>query len=71
MIRLKDNWKPKVDYLARGQVTEACFPGADLDALLEDETLVLDGRASDADVHVGRGKARVEARLVGVQTAKG
>ena len=71
VIRLKDNWKPKVDYLARGQVTEAVFPGADLDALLEDETLVLDGRAIDADVHVGRGKERVDARLVGVQTAKG
>jgi hypothetical protein len=52
-------------------VTEAFFPGADLDALLEDETLVLDGRAIDAEVHVGRGKERVDARLVGVQTAKG
>jgi hypothetical protein len=71
VIRLKDNWKPKVDYLARGQVTEAFFPGADLDALLEDDTLVLDGRAIDADMHVGRGKERVDARLVGVQTAKG
>jgi hypothetical protein len=71
VIRLKDHWKPKVDSLARGQVTEAFLPGADLDALLEDETLVLDGRAMDADVHVGRGKARVDARVVGVQTAKG
>ena len=71
VIRLKDNWKPKVDYLARGQVTDAFFPGTDLDALLEDETLVLDGRAIDADVHVGTGKARVHVRLVGVQTPKG
>ncbi|MGH8059944.1 MAG: hypothetical protein ACREOH_22350 [Candidatus Entotheonellia bacterium] len=61
----------KVDSLARGQVAEAFVPGTDLDALLEDETLVLDGRALDADVHVGRGKARVHARLVGVQTPKG
>jgi putative transposase len=71
VIRLKDNWKPKVDYLARGQVTTAFFPGTDLDALLADETLVLDGRAIDADVHVGTGKARVHVRLVGVQTPKG
>jgi DDE family transposase len=71
VIRLKDRWKPKVDDLARGQVTEACFPGADLDALLEDDTLVLYGRAIDADVHVGRGKERVDARLVGVHTATG
>jgi putative transposase len=71
VIRLKDNWKPKVDSLARGQVTEAFFPGTDLEALLADETLVLDGRAIDADVHVGSGKERVQVRLVGVQTPKG
>ena len=32
VIRLKENWKPKVDYLARGEVTQAFFPGTDLDA---------------------------------------
>ena len=32
---------------------------------------VLDGRAIDADVHVGRGKHAVQLRLVGVQTPKG
>src|SRR5918996_1646293 len=71
VMRLKDNWKPKVDYLARGQVTEAFFPGTDLDALLNDETLVLDGRAIDADVHVGGGTNPLPLRLVGVQTPKG
>ena len=71
VIRLKENWKPKVDYLARGEVTQAFFPGTDLDALLADETLVLDGRAIDADVHVGTGKKRVYVRLVGVPTPKG
>ena len=71
VIRLKENWKPKVDYLARGEVTQAFFPGTDLDALLADETLVLDGRAIDADVHVGTGKKRVHVRLVGVLTPKG
>lgn len=71
VIRLKNNWKPKVDYLARGEVTRAFFPGTDLDALLEDDTLVLDGRTIDADVHVGTGKKRVHVRLVGVHTPKG
>jgi hypothetical protein len=71
VIRLKDNWKPKVDSLARGQVTTAVFPGTDLDALLADETLVLDGRAIDADGHGGTGKARLHVRLVGVHTPKG
>jgi putative transposase len=71
VIRLKDNWKPKIDYVARGQVTQEFFPGTDFDALLEDETLVLDGRAMDADVHVGKGTSALPLRLVGVQTPKG
>jgi hypothetical protein len=71
VIRLKDNWKPKVDYIARGQVTQEFFPGTDLDALLEAEILVLDGRAIEADVHVGGAKHPLHLRLVGVQTPKG
>ena len=71
VIRLKDNWKPKVDYIARGQVTQSFFPGTDLDALLADETLVLDGQAIDADVHIGGGKHPLHLRLVGVNTPKG
>jgi putative transposase len=71
VIRLQENWKPKVDHIARGQVTQEVFPGTDFDALLDDETLILDGRAIDADVHVGTGKTRVHARLVGVHTPKG
>jgi hypothetical protein len=71
VIRLKENWKPKVDYIARGQVTQEFFPGTDLDALLEQETLVLDGRVIDADVHIGRGSQALALRLVGVQTPKG
>jgi hypothetical protein len=71
VIRRQDNWKPKVDDLARGEVTQAFFPGTDLEALLADATFVLDGRAIDADVQVGSGKKRVYVRLVGVHTPKG
>jgi putative transposase len=71
VIRLKENWKPKVDYVARGQVAQEFCPGTDLDALLEQETLCLDGRVIDADVHVGRGTHALPLRLVGVQTPKG
>jgi putative transposase len=71
VIRLKDNWKPKVDYSARGQVTQAVVPGTDLEVLLEEETLVLDGRAIDADVHVGGTANPLHVRLVGIQTPKG
>jgi putative transposase len=71
VIRLKENWKPKVDYIARGQVTQEFFPGTDFDTLLADNTLVLDGRAIDADVHVGGDKHPLPLRLIGVQTPKG
>jgi putative transposase len=71
VIRLKENWKPKVDYIARGQVPQEFFPGSDFDALLEQESLLLDGRVIDADVHVGRGRHALPLRLVGVQTPKG
>ena len=71
VIRLQDNWKPKVDDMARGQVPQEGFPGTDLDALLEEEIRVLDGRAIEADVHVGGAKRRLHLRLVGVHTPKG
>jgi putative transposase len=71
VMRLKENWKPKVDYVARGQVTQEFFPGTDLDALLAQELLRLDGRVIDADVHVGRGIHAVPLRLVGTQSPKG
>jgi putative transposase len=71
VIRLKDNWKPKVDLIARGQVTQEFFPGTDLDVLLEEEILVRDGRAIDADVHVGGPKHPLHLRLIGVHTPKG
>jgi Transposase DDE domain len=71
VIRLKENWKPKGDDLARGQVTQEFFAGPDLEVLLEQETLLLHGRVVDADVPVGKGKAAGHLRLVGVQPPKG
>jgi len=71
VIRLKDNWKPKVDYIARGQVTQTFFPGTKLDALLAEDILMRDGRAIDADVHVGGDKHPLPLRLIGVHTPKG
>lgn len=66
VIRLKESWKPKVHHVARGTLSRDLFAGSDLNALLADETLVLDGRAIDADVSFGSGKATVHCRLVGV-----
>jgi hypothetical protein len=71
VLRLQEHGKPKVDDVARGPVTQAFFPGTDVDALLAEETLVLDGRAIDADVPVGQGRQALPRRLVGVQTPKG
>jgi hypothetical protein len=66
VIRLKENWKPKVDYIARGQVTPQFFPGTDLAVLLAQDILVLEGRAIDADVPVGGTRHSLHLRLVGV-----
>ncbi len=71
VIRLKENWKPKVDHVARGSVRGVLLPGHDLDLLLDSETLVLDGKVIDADVRVGSGAREVRCRLVGVPTDKG
>jgi hypothetical protein len=66
VIRLKESWKPKVQHVSRGTVNMTFFQGSDLDALLDSEALVLDGKVIDADVSFGTGKATVYCRLVGV-----
>lgn len=71
VIRLKENWKPKVTSVARGEVTRMFFAGSDLDVLLDDETLALRGKPIDATVRVGSGTAMLDLRLVGVPTSKG
>jgi len=71
VLRLTETWKPKVDDVARGQVTQAFCPGTDVDALLAEETLVRDGRAMDADGPVGQGRQALPLRFVGVQPPKG
>ncbi|MGH8066218.1 MAG: IS4 family transposase [Candidatus Entotheonellia bacterium] len=71
VIRLQEHWKPKVEYIARGQVSREFLPGTDLDALLAEETLVRDGQAIDTDVHMGGGPHPLLLRLVGVQTPQG
>ena len=67
--RLKDNWKPKVDSSARGQVTGEFWPGTDLAALWEDETLVLDGRHGASAWR--RRQAPAASQAGGVQPPKG
>jgi hypothetical protein len=71
VIRLKENWKPKVDYIARGELTSTFFPGTDLDALLDSETLLLNGKVVDADVRLGTGNDILCLRLVGVPSPRG
>jgi hypothetical protein len=68
VIRLKENWKPTVERLVRGAVFRDAVEGADFDALLDEELVVLDGQAIDADVTVGRGAMKVRCRLVGIPT---
>lgn len=71
VIRLKENWKPKVDYIARGTVKKTFFAGTDLDALIEEDVLILDGKTIDCDVTIGPPGRQVQVRLVGIDTPKG
>lgn len=71
VMRLKESWKPKVTHVARGQLNATLFPGTDLDVLLRQKTLELDGRVIDADVSIGSGKSQVHCRLCGVPAPDG
>lgn len=71
VIRLKDNWKPRVDRIHRGDLTRTFFPGTDLDALLDDGVLLLGGRVIDAAVTLGPPGRTVCCRLVGVPAPDG
>ena len=71
VIRLKDNWKPRVERIVRGAVGKDVVPTTDFQVLLEQDLLLQAGNAIDADVAVGRGSQTVRSRLVGVPTPKG
>ena len=71
VLRLKENWQPKVKTIQRGEVTRTFTPGTDLDVLLAEEVLLLNGKAIDAQVVVGSGATAVTMRLIGVVNPKG
>ena len=71
VIRLKENWKPRIEAISRGTLTRTFAKGSDLDLLLGQETLLLDGKAIDAQVSLGKGNKALSCRLVGVPTPKG
>jgi len=71
VIRLKDNWKPRVDAIARGRFTKTFLAGTDLDGLIDKDILLLDGTVVDVDVSLGSGTSTVRCRLVGVPTPEG
>lgn len=71
VMRLKENWKPKVEQIFRGEIQGEFFAGADFDALLMDEVIIMDGRCVDAEVVIGKGKNAVKTRLVMIPGPKG
>ena len=71
IIRLKESWKSRVERIRRGEVNGTFFAGADLDALLDADVLLLDGRVIDADVTIGPPGRAVRCRLVGVPAPDG
>lgn len=70
VIRLKEDWKPRIDRIVRGEIGRDVVPSADLQVFSRQD-FVLDGNAIDVEVTVGRGSEKVKSRLVGVPTPKG
>ncbi len=70
VIRLKDSWKPRVERIDRGTLTQTFCAGTDLDLLLDAEVLRLDGEMIDAEVSLGTAED-LRVRLVGIPTPKG
>ena len=67
IIRLKSNWKPKIERIVRGHLSRTLAKSADFELLLNDEALLL-GNCIDADVTLG--KDALPMRLVGVLLPK-
>ena len=64
VIRLHDNWKPKVEQVHLGELAGEFIPGTDFDKLVMDEIILLNGEDVDCEVVLGQGKEAVRARLV-------
>jgi hypothetical protein len=71
VMRLKENWKPRVMRLHRGEVRGEILTGTDFDLLLMDEVIALDGLCVDAEVVLGEGRHAVRARLVMIPGPEG
>jgi hypothetical protein len=71
VVRLKENWKPRILRIHRGDVRAEICPEADLDITLADEKIALDGRCVDATVMIGKGKRAVTSRLVMIPGPEG
>jgi hypothetical protein len=59
VVHRKDNWKPKVDDIVRGQVSPSFLPGTDFDAHLDGDR--------DVATSVGLGNDAWTLRLIGVR----
>lgn len=66
IIRLKDNWKPKVDWISRCKARETFVPGCDFDLAVESGDIELGHGIFDADVRIGPPGNEIGARMVGV-----
>ncbi len=67
VIRLKDGWKPRIDRIARGEVTGKWMEGSDLGLLIEEEVLRLNGKAIDLDAWIGGGVHPIPVRVAGAR----
>jgi hypothetical protein len=70
VIRLKNSWKPRVQSVEMGKLAASLCKGTDLDFMLADGILELDGQVVDATVEIG-GRDTLTCRMVGTLGPKG
>jgi hypothetical protein len=71
VIRLKENWKIRVERVNRGLLAKKFTAGADFQMMIQQSVILLQGRSVDLDVCLSSGSRTVRSRLVGVPSAKG
>jgi hypothetical protein len=71
VVRLKENWRPKVERIHRGEVAKMLSPGSDFKIAIAKKALLLRGKVIDADVTIGNGSEATSMRLVGGPTPAG
>ena len=71
VIRLKENWQPRVTQVVIAQLGDYFFEGMNFRFACDIGSIILDDRPIDLNVVIGQGNKKAHCRLVGVQGPHG